>query len=153
MKHCSKCGEVKEESDYRLTRSGKSLMAMCIACVKSSAQAHAKKYAERSRELGVSPERKAKRAAYRKTETGKANRRRYMASLAARRPEILKFRSKRKSARSVIAADDGYIICLLTQQIGLHAAEISNELIALKREQLLNRRLQKQLIETIGETA
>ena len=144
MKTCSKCSEVKEESDYRPTRSGKSLMAMCADCVRRIKRAEMSVY--RANNKGKIA---AATVIYNSTH-------RELRRLAGKRhrlakPETVRNQRRRRQDRSRAELRRGYILLLLCGKLHTPYADVPASLIELKREQILNTRLQTQLIETIGE--
>lgn len=143
MKTCIKCNEHKEEADYRPTRSGKNLRTMCIECVRSVKRAEASAYRAKYKAKV-----KAAHAVYRAANPAvyKAAKQRYYEA----NPTTATSARRRHKQRSIEELRRGYILKLL-YRTGLANTVVPNELIGLKREQLLNKRLQKQLEKLIGE--
>ena len=122
MKTCKRCKEEKEESEYRLTDSGIRLTHNCITCIRRLKADEIARYRLRN------------------------------PTYAANRGErTLPERKKKYRAKARSELLRTYVKQIVAKQLGVPLSLVPENLVALKREQLLNKRLQKQLIETIGE--
>jgi len=107
MKTCSKCGETKEESEYRLTRSGSSLQAKCRECfLKENRETHARYAARNPEKIALmqkayrqTPEHKAMRKLYRATEKNKEYQKEYVKTYSKKPEVIAKNNAKHKELR------------------------------------------------------
>jgi hypothetical protein len=108
MKTCSKCGKTKDESEYRFTKSGKTLQAKCReCCLKENRETHAR-YAARNPEkialmqkaYSQTPEHKAMRKLYRATEKNKEYQKEYVKTYRKKPEEIAKKNAKHKEWRA-----------------------------------------------------
>ena len=143
MKTCIKCNEHKEEADYRPTRSGKSMSTVCIGCVRRVKRAEIVVYRAANKSLV-----KAYSDVYRAANPlvyAKAKEHYYKTH-----PEVATAERRRHKKRGREELRRDYVVGLLCKA-GLPRKVVPDELIELKRQQILNKRLQKQLEKLIGE--
>lgn len=143
MKSCIKCNEIKEEADYRPTRSGKSLSTVCIACVLSVKRAEAVVYRAKYKAKVRAAEKRYRAV---KPEVYASAKARYY----KKNPDVFRAERKRFNDRAREELRRGYLLNLLYRR-GERRKAVPETLIDLKREQILNKRLHKQLENLIGE--
>lgn len=153
MKTCSKCGETKEDSEYRLTRSGKSLRSSCTICLLKTKALEVKRYRLRNpvrrKSLRSKEVRKAQKKRYETKHPEKVKESRKRCCINARKRNPKKSKEEKAKARNKVTA--GYARELLVRQLKMPITDIPQALVELKREQLLTRRVVKQLNKLIGE--
>jgi hypothetical protein len=144
MKICIKCNEHKEETDYQPTRSGQSMSTVCSECVRSVKRTEAVVY-----RATYKAKVKAAHAVYRAAnpDVHKAAKKRYYEA----NPAEATAERRRRKQRSIEELRNGYVLRLL-YRTGLANTAVPNALVELKREQLLNKRLQKQLKTLLEKT-
>lgn len=136
MKTCTKCGECKPLDTFsRQAKNKDGLSYYCKPCAYGCRKASAAKNAEHYREVA---------RAY-------AKQRRATDPLKRERKQIWRNKNPEKqremNARASAAATPAYI----AQRLRLPVATLTPDLLALKREQILNHRALKQLEQTLKE--